>query len=61
MPWGGLVVNYVTEHLNLPLHCIDGGNIVARLSCVAVYATPKLEITLVKNAADALSSAVFMP
>ncbi len=32
-----------------------------RLSCVAAYATPKLETALVREAADGLSSTAFMP
>ncbi len=27
---GGLVTNDITEHFNLPLHCIDGGIVVAK-------------------------------
>jgi hypothetical protein len=58
---GGLVADDITEHLNLPLHCIDGGIVAAEaLLCGSVCAS-KLEIALVREAADASFSAAFMP
>ena len=58
---GGVVANDVAEHLDCPCMALMIALLFRRLSCVAVYAAPKLETALVSDVVDASSSAAFMP
>jgi hypothetical protein len=58
---GGVVADDVAEHLDCPCMALMIALLFRRLSCVAVYAAPKLETALVSDVVDASSSAAFMP
>jgi hypothetical protein len=57
---GGMVADDVAEHLDCPCMAMMMALLFWRLSCVAVYAAPKLEMASVSDVVDASSSGAFM-